>query len=209
MLDFNKVPTVAHLKEKYPTATVALWDMDGTLFDSEVIHMDTMLDIMGITPPLSPDHLRLKHECTGLTDDQVLKKLQSEGLLTQYTAEEFVAIKDQRFTKALQECDMSLILLPDVEKLFEELRAHDFKIALVTSSERYTTDLLMEKSGFLKYFEFTITKQDVTNPKPHPEPYLKAMERLGVSPEQAIIFEDSITGLAAAKAAGAERNQLL
>lgn len=203
MLDFGQVPKLDEIKSHYPHVKAALWDMDGTLFETETIHMDVMVEILGFKPPFTQAHLQLKSDCVGLTDDQVLTKLHGLGMLNHLTHETFVNIKNHHFAKALVKYSMDAILLPTIHNLLHELKSAGIKLALVTSSERETTDLLMKKSGYDQLFEFTITKQDVQNPKPNPEPYLMAMKKLAISPKEVIIFEDSSTGLAAAKASGA------
>jgi len=60
----------------------------------------------------------------------------------------------------------------------------------------------MEKTGLRRFFSFFITEQDVKNLKPHPEPYLKAVDLSGCSKEQCLVLEDSYRGVQSAKAAG-------
>ncbi|OGA51303.1 MAG: hypothetical protein A3F74_08020 [Betaproteobacteria bacterium RIFCSPLOWO2_12_FULL_62_58] len=69
-------------------------------------------------------------------------------------------------------------------------------------SQREHFEIIHARSGLLKYINFVLTSGDYDNPKPHPEPYLKAVERAGVAKEACIAIEDSERGLAAATAAG-------
>ena len=75
-------------------------------------------------------------------------------------------------------------------------------MAIVTSSYRHHFELTHQQTGFLRYFEFCLTNGDYERHKPHPEPYLKAAERLGVAPRRCLVLEDSERGLQAAAAAG-------
>ena len=61
---------------------------------------------------------------------------------------------------------------------------------------------MLDSAGIAGAFETIIAKEDVTSPKPHPEPYLRALKRLRISPKSAVAFEDSPIGLASARAAG-------
>lgn len=77
-----------------------------------------------------------------------------------------------------------------------------FAMGVVTSSRRHHFEVIHAQTGFLPYFDFVLTCDDVTRTKPDPEPYLKALERSGSVPSDCIVIEDSARGLHAAKAAG-------
>ena len=75
-------------------------------------------------------------------------------------------------------------------------------MAVVTSASREHFSLAHRNTTFQKYLHFAITDEDCATSKPSPEPYLLGAERLGLSPEQCVVVEDSPRGLAAARAAG-------
>lgn len=77
-----------------------------------------------------------------------------------------------------------------------------YKMGIVTSSKKHHFDIIHEKSGLLKYFDFVLTIDDYAKSKPAPDPYLKALELSGVKKEECIIIEDSERGLKSALAAG-------
>lgn len=77
-----------------------------------------------------------------------------------------------------------------------------YTMGIVTSSQREHFDIIHASSGLLEYFQFVIAAGDYRHPKPHPEPYLKAVARAGVAKDACIVVEDSERGLAAATAAG-------
>lgn len=76
------------------------------------------------------------------------------------------------------------------------------RLAVVTSSNPEHFDAIHAGTGLLRFFEFAITNRDYARSKPHPDPYLTALERTGVAAAEAIAIEDSERGLAAARAAG-------
>jgi HAD superfamily hydrolase (TIGR01509 family) len=82
-----------------------------------------------------------------------------------------------------------------------ELRQAGVKTALVTMSMRRMALAVVEAIPF-QAFDVVVAGDDVTHGKPHPEPYLKAAELLGVEPGECIAIEDSVTGLRSAEAAG-------
>ena len=75
-------------------------------------------------------------------------------------------------------------------------------IAVASNSPRRLLDLALERGKLARKFRVTIAADEVGAPKPAPEIYLEACRRLGVAPEQALAFEDSMTGVLAAQAAG-------
>jgi len=79
-----------------------------------------------------------------------------------------------------------------------------FPLALVTSADRHHVELAMDRHPALKpYFSEWITAQDVTHPKPHPQPYRMAAARLGVDPDRCLVIEDSVLGVQSGVASGA------
>ncbi|KQR96166.1 hypothetical protein ASG12_18325 [Williamsia sp. Leaf354] len=76
-------------------------------------------------------------------------------------------------------------------------------VAVATNSPRQLLSAALSTSGLGRYFEVSVTADDVAHAKPHPEPYLVAFERLGARPSDGVALEDSSTGVVAAQAAGA------
>ncbi|MBP3806245.1 MAG: HAD-IA family hydrolase [Oribacterium sp.] len=78
------------------------------------------------------------------------------------------------------------------------------KIALATTASRTNTMDVLEYFDVLKYFDYVLTQEDVTKLKPDPECYNIIMEKMQFSPKETVIFEDSIVGIEAAIASGAD-----
>ncbi|HEY4786040.1 MAG TPA: HAD family phosphatase [Bacteroidales bacterium] len=93
------------------------------------------------------------------------------------------------------------ILIDGIEELVAGL-SKKYRMAIVTSSKSKHFYAIHERTGLLKYFEFVVTPDDYTKYKPDPEPYLLAMQKMGVSGSESIAIEDSRRGLMAARAAG-------
>ncbi len=87
-------------------------------------------------------------------------------------------------------------------ELMDYLKERDIKIACFTNSIRKTAELMLEKTGIINMFQMIVTNQDVTNPKPDPEGYLRIISEMKAKREQTVIVEDSPKGLMAAKATG-------
>ena len=77
-----------------------------------------------------------------------------------------------------------------------------YAMGIVTSSRRDHFDVIHGRTDLLKYFDFVLTSGDFKRSKPHPDPYLMAVERSGLAPDECVAIEDSERGLEAAATAG-------
>jgi HAD superfamily hydrolase (TIGR01509 family) len=98
--------------------------------------------------------------------------------------------------------DAEIVWRPGVLELMADLKANGVKTALVTMSMRRMALRVAAKLP-VGEFDVVVAGDDVTNGKPHPEPYLLAAEQLGVDIKDCIALEDSVTGLTSAEASGA------
>ncbi len=78
----------------------------------------------------------------------------------------------------------------------------ELPLAIVTSSYRPHFERMHQQTGFLRFFDFFLAHGDYARHKPHPDPYLAAAERLGVSPARCLVIEDTERGLRSAVSAG-------
>src|SRR6184192_4155576 len=92
-------------------------------------------------------------------------------------------------------------LLPGVEKYLAEARRLGLKMAIASSSGSTWVMEHLERFGIHEHFDAIVSREDVTRTKPDPELYRTALDRLSVSPNETIAFEDSTNGIRAAKAA--------
>ena len=93
-------------------------------------------------------------------------------------------------------------VFPGILDLMEELKARGYKIGIVTSRLRHTTEIGLKKYDMEKYFDAVITADDTDKHKPDPEPVNIALERLGSKPEEAVMVGDSMFDIFCAKNAG-------
>ncbi|MFC5175329.1 HAD family hydrolase [Nocardioides taihuensis] len=82
-----------------------------------------------------------------------------------------------------------------------ELARH-VRMAVVTTAKRVDFDLIHEQRRIVPFMDFVLVREDYQQAKPHPEPYLTALERFGADRHEALVVEDSARGLASAVAAG-------
>ena len=84
-------------------------------------------------------------------------------------------------------------------RLIEELRAKGIKMAVISSSKNLP--YILQKIGIIKLFDAEVNGNNITKGKPHPQIFLMAAEKMGVKPENCVVFEDAILGVRAAKRA--------
>jgi len=89
-----------------------------------------------------------------------------------------------------------------VREFLERLAASGYRLAVVSSATRPEMEAVLENTRIRRFFDVLVSAEDVTHPKPSPEPYRRALELLSVQPDSAVAFEDSQTGIDSALAAG-------
>lgn len=95
------------------------------------------------------------------------------------------------------------ILIDGVKEVLHEL-SKDYKMAIITTSRRVDFEIIHKNLGLTDFMEFILCEEDYNFAKPHPEPYLKALELFNAKKEEAIVVEDSQRGLTSAFKAGIE-----
>lgn len=202
---FQSTPGIHQILATFPGISALFFDMDGTLFDTEVIHAEAMLAMAqryDIRAPFPPEEV---HEMMlGKADQMVFEIIKDwEGVPRHWNAETFIAEKNAGVIELLKQTPVASYLSPSVANLLVEAKNHGLYLALVTSSERLVTDELLRNTGHHTLFDLTLTRDDCPRHKPDPWPYLRAQELSARSAHEVLIFEDSPVGLAAAVASGA------
>lgn len=176
-----------------------IFDFDGTLADSEALHFQ------GWNKALEPYNIVLEDYNEYLkTFAGVPTNPNSQRLIETYnlptTVEAFSELREDAFHEILEQHKPEF--MPYALETLDYFKAKGLPLYLVTGSPRRTIDIIFKKTDLGKYFEFVITRSDVTHSKPHPESYLKAIENINDDPAGMIVFEDTKSGVTAAKGAG-------
>jgi pyrophosphatase PpaX len=171
-----------------------LYDFDGTLADSTELIMRCYRHTMGVhLDVVPPDEEWLSGFGTTL-EAQINRFARSpeeaEAMLETYRAYQF------------EHYDALLRPFPGAVETVAELERRGIALAIVTSRYRRSTLMGMDLCGITSHFPVIVTPEDVSNPKPHPDPVHFALEKLGVSAEEALFVGDSPHDMAAGRAAG-------
>lgn len=171
-----------------------LWDHDGILVDTERLYFQATREVLAsVGVVLTEAHYREFF----LVDNRGAFHLARERGVSEH---EIAALKErrgQRYTELLLAEDT---LMEGVLPLLTRLAAR-YRMAIVTSSHRVHFDAIHRRSGLPSKFELVLTREDYGQSKPHPEPYLTALQRLQLAPSECLVIEDSERGLRAAHAA--------
>ncbi len=173
--------------------------MDGVLIDAKDWHYEALnksLRLFGL------EISRYDHLVTfdGLPTKDKLKMLSLESNLPE-SLHDFINEMKQIYTMEIvyAKCKPTFYH----QYALSNLKQEGYKLAVGSNSIKNTIQVMMEKSGLMEYLEFFLSNQDVKKGKPDPEMYDKAIQRLGLRPEECLIVEDNPNGLKAAYASGA------
>lgn len=175
-----------------------LFDMDGTLVDSEKLKGKALVDTCILLGGLVE------------VDDYKLVMGQSWEFVTMHFFKKAgikpeIKVFNAAFKKIYQEL-LFKELIPNRNSiaLLKKLKAKGKKIGVVSSATKWMANQILNQLNLFDYFDFVITKEQVSNHKPHPEAYLLALEKLSVPSSEVLIFEDSEAGLIAASKANCD-----
>ncbi len=182
------------------TIRAIIFDLDNVLVASRQLHYEAfaqaLLKVTGI-------NITWEEHCEkydGMTTKKKLETLVGQGLIQESHKEEVSALKQQLTREYLPK---HIHPSARIMSLLMDLRSRGYNIACASNSVRYSVIESLKLLGVHDLFDSVMSCEDVTEPKPHPEIYIKTMAYLNVQPSETLIVEDSPCGIAAARVSGA------
>lgn len=180
-----------------------LFDMDGTLVDTEPLWFEVessvVADLGGVWRPED------QHHCVGIAVELACEyMIDISGAHGRASVAEVAHACMSRMVELLQTAELKV--MPGIVPLLDELHAAGIPMAMVSASHRRLMDPVIARFDAMlgrSAFGISVAGDEVTNSKPHPEPYLTAASGFGVEAGSCVVIEDSRHGVASGVAAGA------
>jgi HAD superfamily hydrolase (TIGR01509 family) len=185
---------VATPRKSPPTLTL-LFDLDGTMTDTDALHLAAY---NGLLAPLGRDMSLAYYRAhvMGAPNDVIMRKLFPDRDANEHAA--FAAAKEAAFRASVDRLEPLAGLLD----LLDWADAAGCARAVVTNAPRDNAEMMLEGLGLKARFPTVVIGEELAHGKPHPLPYRTGLERTGGVAEHALAFEDSLSGVRSAAAAG-------
>lgn len=177
-----------------------LFDFNGVIVDDESQHCDALIATLAdYGHALDRDTYYREYlgfddrECFRFTFERIGKRLDETALL------EAITRKHTEYERAIRS---SMRLVPGASDFVENAALDGYQLAIVSGALRREIELVLELAGLRPHFAEIIAAEDVGLCKPDPQGYVRAREKLDLPAKRCVVVEDSIPGLAAARAAG-------
>jgi len=172
-----------------------LFDLDGTLAETDSLHLPTWVDTLR-PYGIEMDEEFYRERISGRSTPKIV-----EDLLPYLSTEEGRMLADAK-EASFRERAVELEPLPGLLAFMREAKSRGLSLALVTNAPAQNVEAILLALELDVFFDDVVLSEDVGPVKPDPAPYRAALERLGIAPEEAVAFEDSTSGLASSVAAG-------
>jgi beta-phosphoglucomutase len=172
-----------------------LFDLDGTLAETDSLHLPTWVEVLR-PYGIEVDEGFYKERISGRSNSKIV-----HDLLPDLSAEEgrrLADLKEASFRERAHELEP----LPGLLDFMNEGRDRDLSLALVTNAPEENVEAILLALELAEFFDEVVLSDEVGPVKPDPAPYEAALDKLGVSPEEALAFEDSTSGITSSVAAG-------
>lgn len=172
-----------------------LFDLDGTLAETDSLHLPTWVEVLR-PRGIEVDEAFYRENISGRANAEIVRDL-LPGLSDEEGREVFEA-KEASFRERAVELEP----LPGLLEFLRETKARGLATGLVTNAPGENVGAILPALELQDFFDFIVLSDDVEAVKPDPAPYNEALKRLDLAPEEALAFEDSVSGIASAVGAG-------
>lgn len=172
-----------------------LFDLDGTLVNTDLIHFQIWQEILK-DYGLEIDTAFYNQRISGRTNQEIIKDILPQ--LTSEQGQQLAEFKEARFRNSGEK----LLPLAGLPEILDWVKTAGLKPAVVTNAPRKNAEFMLAALGLNTTFPIVVLAEEAIAGKPDPAPYQLALERLGISADAAIVFEDSPSGIQSAVGAG-------
>lgn len=175
-----------------------IFDFDGTLVNSEFIHYESWKLLLKDEYNVNFEEQDYFQNFAGIPTIEISSQVKERYGIQR----DIVEIARQKEHIAEEKVAATAItFMPFAREVIEEVCQWGIPISIVTGSSRSEMEPVLKNAGIFELFDYTITRDDVKHSKPHPEGYLKCAELMGYNLNEYLVFEDTWTGVTAAKQA--------
>lgn len=173
-----------------------IFDVDGTLIDSMWIWREVDIEFLGKRGIPLPETLQTDIEGMSYTETAIYFKARFN------LPESIEEIKEEWRVMAEDYYKWHIKMKSGAKEFIKKLYDKGFRLGIATSNSRELVDHMLENRGIRRYFSNIRTSCEVERGKPHPDVYLKVSEDMRIEPRHCLVFEDTLSGVMAAKSAG-------
>jgi HAD superfamily hydrolase (TIGR01509 family) len=173
-----------------------LFDLDGVIIDSEPLHEQAIQRTsIHLGRALTDEEIA---SFKGAVEEVGAAKLLEYNPAATWSVPEVLEYRNNLYKELFNQ----MTLIPGSREFIQKAHEKGLKLGLTTSALLENQRRAFDMFDLWPFFSTIVTGQDIVHGKPHPEPYLKTAEKLGVAPANALVIEDSVHGVRSGKAAG-------
>ena len=172
-----------------------IFDMDGVIVDNSDMHVQAyaiFLKRYGVTTPFTPDLF-------GRRNEQILQMMLPAEI---YESKGWRALSEEKEEVYRETFRDEIKPTAGLLSLLECAKSNDIKCGIGSSACRLNVEFTMDITSIRNYIDAWCCEDDVCNGKPNPEVYINTAAKMGLKPEECIVFEDATVGITAGKSAG-------